>query len=332
MAITRDIFHDPVLVAEIVAFLVRKPGIYVDGTLGGGGHSLAMLRSLCDAGFLEGSLLIGIDQDEAALRQAREKLGEYDARAVLVKGNFLDLGEIITRVCSQRVVEPKVIGILLDLGVSSYQLDTAERGFSYMSEGPLDMRMDSNASVSAGDIVNAYDEQQLARLFYRYGEEPRSRSIARAIVAYRQHNGSVSSTRELADIIRGNAHGGERVIKTLSRVFQALRIEVNAELDVLSRALYDGINRLDEHGRMAVISYHSLEDRIVKRVFAEKARSDWGPKGVGLREPLAWGSVTPVTRKPLIASQQEIASNSRARSAKLRVIEKNSQGGCSGRP
>ncbi len=332
MAITRDIFHDPVLVTEIVAFLVRKPGIYVDGTLGGGGHSLAMLRQLVAAGFLEGSLLIGIDQDEAALRQAREKLGEYDARSVLVKGNFLDIKGIVTRVCSDRGVEPKVTGILLDLGVSSYQIDTAERGFSYMSEGPLDMRMDSNASLRACDIVNTYEEQQLARLFYRYGEEPRSRSIARAIVAYRQSHGAVGSTKELADIVRCNAHGGERVIKTLSRVFQALRIEVNAELEVLSQVLDDGIDCLDEHGRMAVISYHSLEDRIVKRFFAEKARSDWGPKGVGLREPLAWGSVTPVTRKPLIASQQEVASNSRARSAKLRVIEKNYQGGFSGCP
>ncbi len=332
MAITRDIFHDPVLVTEIVALLVRKPGIYVDGTLGGGGHSLAILRVLFEAGFFEGSLLIGIDQDEAALRAAREKLREFEDRAVLVKGNFFDIGGIISKVCGERGLKPHVAGILLDLGVSSFQIDTAERGFSYMREGPLDMRMDSNASVSACEIVNTYEEKQLAQLFYRYGEEPRSRSIARAIVAYRQSNGAISSTQELADIIRGNAHGGERVIKTLSRVFQALRIEVNAELDVLSRVLDDGIDCLDEHGRMAVISYHSLEDRIVKRVFAEKSRSDWGPKGVGLREPLAWGSVTSITRKPLIASQQEIATNSRARSAKLRVIEKIYQGGSSGRP
>ncbi len=189
------------------------------------------------------------------------------------------------------------------------------------------MRMDCSASRSAADIVNGYDEQELARLFYRYGEEPRSRSIARAIVAYRQKNGSVLYTQELAAIVRGNAHGGEKVIKTLSRVFQALRIEVNSELDVLRQALYDGIDSLDESGRMAVISYHSLEDRIVKRVFAEKVRSDWGPKGVGLREPLAWGTVTPVTRKPLIASFEEIAFNTRARSAKLRVVEKINQGG-----
>ncbi len=330
MALTRDTFHDPVLATEILAFLVRKPGIYVDGTLGGGGHSLAMLRALVDAGFFDGSLLIGIDQDDAALREATAKLKGYETRAVLVKGNFADIGRIVARVSSEKGLEPKVAGILLDLGVSSFQIDTADRGFSYMREGPLDMRMDSCAAVTASDIVNTYEERELAKLFYIYGEEPRSRSIARAIVAYRQKNGLVGSTKELADIIRGNAHGGERVIKTLSRVFQALRIEVNAELDVLRRALYDGIDCLDEHGRMAVITYHSLEDRIVKRVFAEKARSDWGPKGVGLREPLAWGSVLSVTRKPLMATPQEIAVNSRARSAKLRVIEKICQGGCSG--
>ncbi len=330
MAIMRDIFHNPVLATETVAFLVRKPGIYVDGTLGGGGHSLAMLSALFDADLLEGSLLIGIDQDEEALREAGEKLKGYEARVVLVKGNFADIGGIVTRVLSEKGLEPKVTGILLDLGVSSFQIDTAERGFSYMREGPLDMRMDSSASVTASDIVNTYEERELAKLFYIYGEEPRSRSIARAIVACRQKNGSVGSTQELAEIIRSNAHGGERVIKTLSRVFQALRIEVNAELDVLRKALYDGIDCLDEHGRMAVITYHSLEDRIVKRFFAEKARSDWGPKGVGLREPLAWGTVTPVTRKPLIATPQEIAVNSRARSAKLRVIEKICKGGCNG--
>lgn len=324
----QDSYHEPVLVADIVTFLVRKPGIYVDGTLGGGGHSLAMLQALFKAGFLQGSLLIGIDQDDAALREARRKLQDYDDSVVLVKGNFLDIEGIIKKVCSEEGLEPKVTGILLDLGVSSYQIDTAERGFSYIKEGPLDMRMDSNAAVTAADIVNTYDERELARLFYRYGEEPRSRSIARAIYAYREKNGTISGTQELAGIIRAHAHGGEKVIKTLSRVFQALRIEVNGELDVLREALYDGIDCLEEHGRMAVISYHSLEDRIVKTVFAEKARSDWGPKGVALREPLAWGTVALLTRKPLIASREEIDLNSRARSAKLRVIEKIHEGGC----
>ncbi len=315
-------FHEPVLAAEIIALIVRKPGIYVDGTLGGGGHSLAILRELFDKGYAEGSLLIGIDQDDAALREARERLADYAAYTAFVKGNFAGIAGMINQVCSQKGLQPKVAGILLDLGVSSFQIDTAERGFSYLREGPLDMRMDTGAARSAGDIVNTCDEKELARLIYRYGEEPRSRSIARAIVASRQKNGPLRTTEELANIIRGNALGRDKVIKTLSKVFQALRIEVNSELEVLRQALDEGIDSLDDHGRMAVISYHSLEDRIVKTVFAEKAKSDWGPKGVGLREPLHRGTISLVTRKPLIATQQETDANSRSRSAKLRVIEK----------
>ncbi len=315
-------YHEPVLVSEILAFLVTKPGIYVDGTLGGGGHSLAILRALQKAGYSEGSVLIGIDQDDAALQEAAEKLKDFEARTVLVKGNFQAIGSMVKSVCGEKGLQPKVTGILLDLGVSSFQIDTAARGFSYLREGPLDMRMDMDSALSAGDIVNTYEEKELARLFYRYGEEPRSRSIARAIVAYRLKNGSINRTQELAGIIRGNAVGRDKIIKTLSRVFQALRIEVNRELEVLRRALYESIDCLDDHGRMAVISYHSLEDRIVKTVFAEKARSDWGPKGVGLREPLERGTISLVTRKPLVAAEQEIDANPRARSAKLRVIEK----------
>ncbi len=316
-----DRFHDPVLVTEVVAFLARKPGIYVDGTLGGGGHSLALFQSLREAGYSEQSLLIGIDQDDAALKEAAEKLKEYKAHSVLVKGNFQDIGAIVQNACRSRCLAPKVAGILLDLGVSSFQIDTAVRGFSYLRDGPLDMRMDSNAPLNAADIVNSYEEKDLARLIYRYGEELGSRRIARAIVAWRQQHGAVKGTRELADIIRGNAYGGDRVVKTLSRVFQALRIEVNGELDVLRRALYKGIECLDDYGRMAVISYHSLEDRIVKTVFAEQARNDWGPKGVGLREPLSYGAVSLITRKPIIATSEETEANPRARSAKLRIIE-----------
>lgn len=320
-------FHHPVLASEVVALLVRKAGIYVDGTLGGGGHSLAFLHAMREAGYGEQSLLIGLDQDDAALEESARTLKGYEAHSVLVKGNFCDIGAIVTGVCNRKGLEPKVTGILLDLGVSSFQIDTAERGFSYLRDGPLDMRMDRTLSLSAADIVNNYEERDLARLFYRYGEEPRSRSIARSIVVWRQKHGLISGTLELADLVRDTVHGRERAVKTLSRVFQALRIEVNGELDVLRRALYDGIDSLADYGRMAVISYHSLEDRIVKTVFAEKAMSDWGPKGVGLREPLAYGAVALVTRKPLMATQQEIASNPRARSAKLRVIEKIPQGG-----
>ncbi len=321
-------FHEPVLAAEIIALLVRKPGIYVDGTLGGGGHSQAILRELFEKGYAEGSLLIGIDQDDDALREAQKRLSDYATYTSFVRGNFSGIASIINQVCSQKGLQPKVSGILLDLGVSSFQIDTAERGFSYLREGPLDMRMDRDAVRSAGDIVNTCDEKELARLFYWYGEEPRSRSIARAIVASRQKNGPIRTTEELADIIRGNALGRDKVIKTLSKVFQALRIEVNSELEVLRQALNDGIDSLEDHGRMAVISYHSLEDRIVKTVFAEKAKSDWGPKGVGLREPIKRGIISLVTRKPLIATPEERDANSRSRSAKLRVIEKIPTGEC----
>ena len=321
------IYHEPVLAPEIIALLVRKAGIYVDGTLGGGGHSLAIMKALNEAGYTAGSLLIGIDQDDAALSAAAEKLREFDAHTVLFKGNFEDIESIVQRVCSEKGLKPKVAGILLDLGVSSFQIDTAERGFSYLRDGPLDMRMDMDSPLSAADIVNTYDEKDLARLIFRYGEEPRSRSIAKAIVTWRLAQGPVTRTEELADIIRSGFTGTDKIIKTLSRVFQALRIEVNSELEVLRKVLSDGIECLDDHGRMAVISYHSLEDRIVKTVFAGKAKSDWGPKGVGLREPLQRGTISLVTRKPLIAAQQEIDSNPRARSAKLRVIEKISQGG-----
>ena len=322
MGMAREQFHEPVLAPEIMALLVQRAGIYVDGTLGGGGHSLAILEALRERGQLEGSLLIGIDQDDTALKEASEKLEPYKPFTVLVKGNFQAIRGIIKSVTTKRDLPEKVTGILLDLGVSSFQINTAERGFSYRKNGPLDMRMDSGASLSAAEVVNGYEEHELARLFFRYGEEPRSRSLAKAIVAYRHKEGLITSTEQLTGIIRAHTYGGDNVIKTLSRVFQALRIEVNGELDVLRQALYDGIESLEDAGRMAVISYHSLEDRIVKTIFAEKARSDWGPKGVALREPLERGTILLVSRKPLVPSQQEIDANPRARSAKLRVIEK----------
>lgn len=328
-AMAEEFHHDPVLASEIVGMLVRKPGIYIDGTLGGGGHASAIARALFEMGFSERSLIIGIDQDDSALRAAAGKLAPWEANTVLVKGNFGDIEGILRRVCSGKSLKPEASGILLDLGVSSFQIDSASRGFSYLREGPLDMRMDLDAALTAADIVNSYDEKELARVLFRYGEEKRSRSIAKAVVAYRGKNGPITGTAELAGIVRGLVHGGENVIKMLSRVFQALRIEVNSELEVLREALIQGIGCLGDHGRMAVISYHSLEDRIVKNVFAENSRSDWGPKGVGLREPLVRATVTLVNRKPLLPGIEETARNPRARSAKLRVIEKNPKGGSS---
>jgi 16S rRNA (cytosine1402-N4)-methyltransferase len=320
-------YHEPVLAAQITNFLVLKPGIYIDGTLGGGGHSLAIMKALEMAGFEKNSLLIGIDQDDDALHAAGMKLSSYKERTVLVKGNFSDIRAILGKISHQKGLAGKAVGILLDLGVSSSQIDTPGRGFSYLQKGPLDMRMDRCSSMTAGEIVNTWSERELAGLFFRYGEEPHSRMIARRIVKYRQQTGEVTGTEVLAEIIRSSERDKHKQIKTLSRVFQALRIEVNQELEVLKQALHDSVDCLDYQGRMAVISYHSLEDRIVKSFFVEKSKSDWGPKGVGMREPLSRGVLGLVTRKPIIADENEIQENPRARSAKLRVVENLATGG-----
>ncbi|MBM3162749.1 MAG: 16S rRNA (cytosine(1402)-N(4))-methyltransferase RsmH [Chlorobi bacterium] len=321
-------YHEPVLVAETIELLVRMPGVYVDGTLGGGGHSLAMLRELRRKGFSDESLLIGIDRDDNALREARRKLSSSGGNAVLVKGNFSDISRLVRRVCNEKGLAASAAGILLDLGVSSAQIDTPERGFSYLREGPLDMRMDADSEPSAADLLNTMSESELSTLFFRYGEEPRSRGIARDIVAYRAHHGAVARTEELAAIIRKREFRPDRAIKTLSRVFQALRIAVNHELEALEQALEESASLLCSHGRLAVISYHSLEDRMVKSFFADRSHSDWGPKGVGLREPLKKAAFDVVTRKSVVAGQQELLLNPRARSARLRVLEKQAEGDC----
>ncbi|MBN1279034.1 MAG: 16S rRNA (cytosine(1402)-N(4))-methyltransferase RsmH [Chlorobium sp.] len=315
-------YHEPVLVAEIPKLLVKIPGVYVDGTLGGGGHSHAILQELLRRDFAEQSLVIGIDQDDNALDAAEKRLSSYSGRLVFVKGNFGDLQKIVQRVCIENQRPPVVAGMLLDLGVSSAQIDSPERGFSYLHQGPLDMRMDPAAEKSAADIINAMSERELANLFYRFGEEPRSRSIARSVVDYRERYGPILRTETFADIIRRREARPDRAIKTLSRIFQAVRIEVNRELDVLARVLEQSTALLSPLGRLAVISYHSLEDRMVKSFFVEQARSDWGPKGVGLREPLRKAGFSIVTRRAIVAGEQELSSNPRARSAKLRVLEK----------
>jgi len=319
-------YHEPVLAAEIPDLLVRMPGIYVDGTLGGGGHSRTILEELFRKGFAGQSLLIGIDQDDRALEAAGKRLASCEGNFVQVKGNFGDLRSIVLRVCRERRMAPSVAGILLDLGVSSAQIDSPERGFSYLHHGPLDMRMDPEASRSASDIVNTMSERELANLFFRYGEEPRSRSIARDIVEYRDRQGPILRTETLAGLIRQREPRQDRVIRTLSRIFQAVRIEVNHELDVLAGALEESASMLSPGGRLAIISYHSLEDRMVKCFFADRARSDWGPRGVGLREPVRKAEFRVVTRKPVTAGALEILSNPRARSARLRILEKLAEG------
>ena len=310
-------YHEPVLAGESVSLLVTKPGLYIDGTLGGGGHSSRLLRHLETLG--GESLLVGIDQDTQALEAAGAKLGAVGGNYRMVRGNFGMVKELVTPIA--RDVGLPVMGFLLDLGVSSFQIDTPERGFSYLKDGPLDMRMDTEGPVTAADVVNGYEEAALSRLFFRYGEEPLGGRIAKALVKARSA-APLTTTGELAAVVRQACPRKDLAIRTLSRIYQALRIEVNDELGVLEQALEDGFELLSPGGRLAVISYHSLEDRIVKRFFTARITADWGPKGVGLREPLKAAEAVLVTKKPVEATAEEIGLNPRSRSARLRVIQK----------
>ncbi len=309
--------HQPVMLRECIAFLrIRAEGIYIDGTLGGGGHASAILQALGPAG-----RLIGIDQDDAALHAAEVKLAAAPACGIytLHKANFAD----IQRVCKDCGISG-VDGILMDLGVSSYQFDTAERGFSYRLDAPLDMRMDRSNPLDAKIVVNQYAEPDLIRIIRAYGEESCAVQIGRSIVRAREKK-PIETTLELADIIKAGMpsrakHGGGHPAK---RTFQAIRIEVNHELEVLKQALADGIGLLRPGGRFCVITFHSLEDRIVKNMFREAADPCTCPADFPVcvcgRAP-AGRLVTP---RPITAAAEELAENRRARSAKLRVFEKN---------
>ncbi len=315
-------YHAPVLADETVGLMVTGPGVYIDGTLGGGGHSLLILERLAGMPDKGGtSLLVGIDQDSHALAAAAVKLAPYRGAYQLVRGNFSTVGQVARDVQRSHAAGGKVMGILFDLGVSSFQIDTPERGFSYLRNGPLDMRMDPDGPISAKDIVNGYDADALARLFREYGEEPFAGRIARAIVAARA-DGPVGTTGMLSSVVRSACPNHAVAVKTLSRVYQALRIAVNDELGVLQRALEDGFEELASGGRLAVISYHSLEDRMVKRFFAKVTEENWGPKGLALREPLEPAKARKVTGKAVQATQEEVDRNPRSRSARLRVIQK----------
>ncbi len=301
-------FHIPVLSEEVVHYLNcnKGSGVYVDCTLGGGGHSKAILEKIYPQG-----LLIGIDQDIEALRIAQEELSSFRDRVILVKDNFKNLGEILSRLKID-----KVSGVLFDLGVSSYQLKKKERGFSFQEDGPLDMRMDLSQKFDAAKLVNSYPEKELIRVLENYGEEHFSKRIARLIVLEREKR-PITTTQQLADLVLRAlppAKRGERWrIHPATRVFQAIRIEVNREMEVLAEGLNQAIKVLAGEGRICVISYHSLEDRIVKNVFKEAAREIGKPPTYGLKI---------ITKKPLKASPEEIRRNPRARSAKLRVAEK----------
>jgi 16S rRNA (cytosine1402-N4)-methyltransferase len=304
--------HVPVLLPEVLEGLqVRSGAAYVDCTAGGGGHSAAILAASAPDG-----RLLALDADPAAIRRVAERLAGESAqgRLVLVQRSFDQLAQVV----SEQSFAP-VDGILLDLGVSSFQLETPERGFAMLLDGPLDMRFDPQATLSAADIVNHWDERSLADLLYRYGEETQSRRIARYLVQYRP----LHTTTELAAAIE-RAVGGRRGsrIHPATRSFQALRIAVNRELEQLEQVLPQCLQVLAPEGRLAVISFHSLEDRIVKHWLQEQARSYVPdprlPQGGYEREP----ALRIVTRKPIEAGEAETAQNPRSRSAKLRIAEK----------
>jgi len=304
-------YHIPVLRDDVLKFLVTEPqGVYVDGTLGGGGHASGIIERIFPNG-----TLIGIDADTDALKAAQETLQRFTSNLIFVHDNNANIRTIL-----QSLNISTIQGLLLDLGVSSFQLDEPGKGFSFRADDVLDMRMDRRQSLDARAIINTYSAEQLADILWKFGEERNSRRIARDIV---EHRGTkeIGTTSELAAII------GKRVYepfltKTLARVFQALRIEVNNELSSLARVLGDATGFLASGGRVVVISYHSLEDRIVKNFFQEKSAT-YIPSGHKLvpDEP-----ITPLlrvlTKKPIVASRDEQVSNPRSRSAKMRVAEK----------
>ncbi|MDD5853103.1 MAG: 16S rRNA (cytosine(1402)-N(4))-methyltransferase RsmH [Lachnospiraceae bacterium] len=306
--------HKSVLLQETIKGLNIKPdGIYVDGTLGGGGHSYEIAKKLSEKGHL-----YGIDQDEAAIEAAGERLKEYTDRVTIIRDNY----ENAVSDLKQSGVTG-VDGIILDLGVSSYQLDTVERGFSYKYDTALDMRMDLRQPLSAKEIVNDYSQADLARIIRDYGEDKFANNIAKHIVAARQKK-PIETTYELNDIIKAaipakmRAEGGH----PSKRTFQAIRIECNRELDVLKNSLEEMIRFLNPGGRICIITFHSLEDRIVKSMFKKQENPCTCPPGfpVCTCGKVSLGKV--ITRKPILPSEEELEVNSRSKSAKLRIFER----------
>ncbi|MFA1713148.1 16S rRNA (cytosine(1402)-N(4))-methyltransferase RsmH [Peribacillus frigoritolerans] len=306
--------HRTVLLKETVDGLNIKPdGIYVDCTLGGAGHSEYLLSQLSDKG-----RLYAFDQDETAIRNAKEKLESYGERIVLVPNNFKYLKEEL----NARGIE-KVDGILYDLGVSSPQLDTPERGFSYNHDAPLDMRMDQSAAISAYDVVNTWSFHDLLRIFFQYGEEKFSKQIARKIEAAREIK-PIETTFELVELIKDGipAPARRKGGHPAKRVFQAIRIAVNDELGVFEDSLEQAISLLDKEGRISVITFHSLEDRICKTVFKKASSMPDLPPGLPVIPDEFKPTMKIITRKPILPSEEELEGNNRSRSAKLRIAEK----------
>lgn len=304
--------HKPVLLEECIDGLnIKKDGIYVDGTLGGAGHSKEILKRLDTSG-----ILIGIDRDEEALLAAKKNLQAYN-NVKYIHGNHDDIKNILEDLQIQ-----KVDGILLDLGVSSYQLDERERGFSYLGENELDMRMDKSQRLTAKEVINKYSEEELANIIYKYGEEKFSRKIAKNICEYRK-NKEISTTKELVEIIEKSIPGfAKKNGHPAKRTFQAIRIEVNNEIEPLYKTVQDCIDSLNAGGRLCIITFHSLEDRAVKNAFIEAEGRCTCPKDLPYCVCGCEKKGKIINKKPIIADEQEQEENSRAKSAKLRIFEK----------
>jgi 16S rRNA (cytosine1402-N4)-methyltransferase len=301
-------FHTSVLLKEVLEALLPRAGkTIVDGTLGGGGHSETLLEW--------GAEVIGLDQDEEALDFTKERLRRFGTRFRPARANFGNLGTVL-----EKLGTPQVDGVLLDLGVSSWQLDTAERGFSFQREGPLDMRMNRDAGMTAADLVNTASPEELTRIFREYGEEPNARRIASRLVSARVER-KFETTMQLALAVESVVPRRRR-IHPATRIFQALRIAVNRELEMLESVLGQAAAALRPEGRMAVITFHSLEDRIVKDFFKLRAAAELDRPEWPAPRPNPDHIFKAVTRKPVVASEAEQERNPRARSAKLRVVEK----------
>ena len=308
--------HVSVQLNETISQLqIKENGTYVDGTMGGAGHSYQICKRLGENG-----RFIGIDQDEAAILTGTDRLKEFGDNVTIVRSNYCNMKQVVTELGIE-----KVDGIVLDLGVSSYQLDTADRGFSYKEDGPLDMRMDKRQSLTAKDIVNDYSEMELFRIIRDYGEDKFAKNIAKHIVRMRNEK-PIETTYELNEAIKAaipmkvRKNTGHPSKKT----FQAIRIELNKELEVLNNTLQDMIDLLEEDGRICIITFHSLEDRIVKSIFRKNENPCTCPPNfpVCMCGQKSKGKV--ITRKPILPSDEEIAQNRRSKSAKLRVFEKHS--------
>ncbi len=306
--------HTSVLLQETVDGLNVKPdGIYVDGTLGGGGHSYEICRRLGEKGSI-----VGIDQDAAAIEAAGNRLKDFGEKVTIVRSNYCDMKSRL-----QELGIYKVDGIVLDLGVSSYQLDTAERGFSYREDAPLDMRMDTRQTMTARDIVNDYSQKELCRVIRDYGEDKFAANIAKHIVMTRS-KAPIETTGQLTEVIRAAIpmKYQKKSGHPAKRTFQAIRIELNRELEVLRDSLDDMIDLLNPGGRLCIITFHSLEDRIVKSAFRKNENPCTCPPDfpVCVCGKVSKGSI--VTRKPILPSEEELEYNSRSKSAKLRVFER----------